>query len=212
MAYHSGGFKVGEARGKTKKGAPSDDIITLSQPWWANLIRPKISDSVTRVNDSTRVTIFGDSNSTRVMLKNMVTRLESRFSQNDSTRVKVIYAKSQSLWLTNPVCLHTMKWSFFGPVMINIGANFLFCLSSRVILHPKGQVFIACTEVDLRFSFHWGARRAQYRPTDTPSWSNQVFACRDNGSRPHTVTLSLFQMKWFKPYEYKSNAKTYSSI
>jgi len=29
----SGGFKVGGARGKTKKGGPSDDVIVLSQPW-----------------------------------------------------------------------------------------------------------------------------------------------------------------------------------
>jgi len=29
---NSGGFKVGGARGKTKKG-PSDDVIILSQPW-----------------------------------------------------------------------------------------------------------------------------------------------------------------------------------
>jgi len=35
------------------------------------------SDSVTRVNNSTRVTIFGDSDSTRVTLRNMVTRLVS---------------------------------------------------------------------------------------------------------------------------------------
>jgi len=28
----SGGFKVGGARGKTKKG-PSDDVIIISQPW-----------------------------------------------------------------------------------------------------------------------------------------------------------------------------------
>ena len=28
-----GGFKVGGARGKTKKGGPSDDVIILSQPW-----------------------------------------------------------------------------------------------------------------------------------------------------------------------------------
>ena len=47
------------------------------------------SDSVTRVNDSTRVTIFGDSDSTRVTLRKIVTRLESRFSQNDSTRVTI---------------------------------------------------------------------------------------------------------------------------
>jgi len=36
----------------------------------------KYSDSVTAGNDSTRVTIFGDSNSTRVTLRRMVTRLE----------------------------------------------------------------------------------------------------------------------------------------
>jgi len=47
------------------------------------------SDSVTRVNDSTRVTIFGYSDSTRVTLRKMVIRLESRFSQNDSTRITV---------------------------------------------------------------------------------------------------------------------------
>jgi len=35
------------------------------------------SDSVTRVNDSTRVTIFGDSDSTCVTLSKMVNRLES---------------------------------------------------------------------------------------------------------------------------------------
>jgi len=29
----SGGFKVGGALGKTKKGGPSDDVIILSQPW-----------------------------------------------------------------------------------------------------------------------------------------------------------------------------------
>jgi len=68
------------------------------------------------------------------------------------------------------------------------------------------------TEVDLRFAFHWGARRAQHRPIDTSSWSNQLFAYRDNGSRPHTITLSHFQMKWFKLFEHKSNAKIYSSI
>jgi len=53
--------------------------------------------------------------------------------------------------------------------MIKISANVLFCLSSRDMLYPKGQVFITCTEVDLRFAFHWGASRAQYRPIDTSS-------------------------------------------
>ena len=144
------------------------------------------SDSVTRVNYSTRVTIFGDFDSTRVTLRKMVTRLDSshvfhKMTRLESqsiklfeTRVRVIFAKSQSLWLTNPVCLHTKKWSFFSPVMITIGANFLFWLSSRVMLYPEGQVFITCTEVDLRFAFHWGSRRVQYRPIDTSSWSRYL--------------------------------------
>jgi len=41
---------------------------------------------VTRVNDSTRVAIFADSDSTQVTLRKMETRLESGFLQNDSTR------------------------------------------------------------------------------------------------------------------------------
>jgi len=66
------------------------------------------SDSVTRVNDSTRVTIVGYSDSTRVTLRKMAIRFESRFSQNDLTRFesqsmtrdsirfRVIFAKSLS--------------------------------------------------------------------------------------------------------------------
>ena len=54
------------------------------------------SDSVIRVNDSTRVTIFGESDSTRVTLKKMMTRLVSRFSQNDSTRVTVNNSRLES--------------------------------------------------------------------------------------------------------------------
>jgi len=149
--------------------------------------------------DSTRVTFLSE-------------WLDSSHNQLLETRVRVIFAKSQSLWSTNPVYLHTKKWSFFGPVMIKVGSNFLFRLSSRVMPYPKGQVFITCAKVELRFAFHWGARRAQYRPIDMSSWSNQVFAYRDDGCRPHTVALSLFQIKWFKLFKYKFNAKIYSSI
>ena len=194
----------------TQKWVDFDSIFWFDTFLW--FIWSEVSDSVTRVNDSTRVTIFCDSKSTRVTLRKIRTRVTFFTKWLESTRVRAIFAKSQSLWSTNPVCLHTMKWSFFGPVMIKIGENFLFWLSSRVMLYPKGQVMITCTKVDLRFAFHWEARRAQYRPIDTSSWSNQVFAYHDNGSRPHTVTLSLFQMKWFKLFEYKSNAKIYSSI
>jgi len=73
-----------------------------------------------------------------------------------------------------------------------------------------------------RQSYHLQAvlTRVKRRKADTNSEkvnnlktpSNQVFAYRDNGSRPRTVTLSLFQMKWFQLFEYKSNAKIYSSV
>jgi len=49
-----------------------------------NVLNLITSDSVTRV------TIYGDSDSTRVTLRKMVTQLKSRFSQNDSTRVTVV--------------------------------------------------------------------------------------------------------------------------
>ena len=136
------------------------------------------SDSVSRVNDSTRVTIFGDSDSTRVTLRKMMTRLESRFSQNDSTRVTINdssqshFCKISELLIDKPSLFAYKEMIIFGPVMIKIGANFLFWLSRRVILYPKGQVFITFTEVDPRFAFHWGARRAQCKPIDTSSWSN----------------------------------------
>jgi len=97
-------------------------------------------------------------------------RLESRFSRNDSTRVTINDSRHVSFMQNlrdsdrqTQFFLHTKKWSFLGPVMIKIGAKFLFWLSSRVILYPKGQVLTACTETDLRFAFHWVAWRAQCR-------------------------------------------------
>jgi len=114
------------------------------------LCRYASSDSVTRVNDSTRVTSFGDSDSTRVTLKKIVTRLDSSHSQWLETRVRVIFTKSLSSWWTNPVRLHTKKWGFFASVMIKIGENFLFWLSSCAMLHFKDQVSPTCVEADLR--------------------------------------------------------------
>jgi len=81
-------------------------------------------------------------------------------------------------------------------------------LSGCAMLHFKGQVSPPCVEVDLRLCFHWGVSRAQY--IDTLSWFNVVFAYRDHGSGPHTVTLSLFQIpvKWLKFSRFKSKPKT----
>ena len=46
------------------------------------------SGNVTRVNNSTGVTTFGDSHSTRVMLKKMVTRLDSSHVFHRMTRLE----------------------------------------------------------------------------------------------------------------------------
>ena len=76
----------------------------------------------------------------------MVTRLESHFSQNDSTRVTINDSRLESesflqnLWAPDEqvqyVCTQR-KWAFFASVMIKIGTNFLFWVSSRAILHFK---------------------------------------------------------------------------
>jgi len=130
-------------------------------------------------------------------------QLESQFM----TRDKVIFTKSLRFWWTNPVRLHTWN-EFFASVMIKIGGNFLFCLSSCAMLHFKDQVSPTCEEGDLRLFFHWGVSREQY--IDTLSWFNVVFAFRDHGSGPHTVTLNFFQIpvQWFKFFRFKSKPKT----
>jgi len=155
---------------------------------------------VTRVNDSTRL------ESWFVVTR---TRLESRWEKWwPKTRVRVLFTISLSSWWTNSVRLHTKKWAFYASVMINIGANFLFCLFSCAMLHFKDQVSPPCVEVDLRLCFHWEVGRAQY--IGTLSWFNVVLAYRDHGSGPHTVTLSLFQkpVKWLKLSGLKSKQKT----
>jgi len=133
---------------------------------------------------------YGTSDSvTRVTLRKMVTRLDSCFSQNASnhnqwveTRVRVIFTISLSSWWTNPDRLHTKKWAIFASVMIKIGGNFLFCLSSLAALHFKDQMSPTCKEGDLTLCFQWGVSKAQY--IDTLSWFNAVFTYRDHGSGP----------------------------
>jgi len=92
----------------------------------------KLTDVVTRVNNSTRVSNFGDSDSTRVTF--FTKWLGSCHNQCFETRVTVIFTKSQCPWWTNPVRLHTKKCAVFTSVMISICANFLFCLPSRALL------------------------------------------------------------------------------
>jgi len=72
-------------------------------------LRPPLvasSESMTRVNHSTRVTIFGGS-----------TRITFFIVWHDPNRVtingvRVIYKKSPRISLTNTVHLHTKKWAF----------------------------------------------------------------------------------------------------
>jgi len=92
--------------------------------WWLGLD----SSHVEKDGDSTRVTLFTE------WLEN---------------RVRIIFIKSLSFRWANPVRLHTKKWSFFASVMIKIGADFLFSMSSHAILHFKDQVSPTSTEVDL---------------------------------------------------------------
>jgi len=114
--------------------------------------------------------------------------------------------------MDKPSSFARKEGAFFASVMIKIGGNFLFCLSSRAMLHFKDQASPTCVKGDLRLCFHWGVSRAQY--TDTSSWFNVVFTYRDHVNGPHAVTLCLFQkpVKWFKLFRFKSKPKLYCKI
>ena len=84
-----------------------------------------------------------------------------------------------------PSSLAHKKWGFFASVMIKIGGNFLFWLSSGVMLHFKGQV--SYVEGDLAFTERWVGQNLL-----TPV----VFAYRNHDSGPHAVTLILFQIAY----------------
>jgi len=78
-------------------------------------------------------------------------RLESRFSQNDSSR-RHFYKIFEPL-MDKPNLFPHKDIAFFASVIIKIGANFLFWLSGRAMLHSKDQVFPTCIEADLRLCF-----------------------------------------------------------
>jgi len=108
------------------------------------------SDSVTRVIDSTWL----ESRWEKWLLHSShVTHRMTRLESQSMTRVRVIFTKSLSHWWTNPVHLDTKKWAFFASVMIKLGANFVFWLSSCSVLSLKDQLSPTCTEVDLTLWF-----------------------------------------------------------
>ena len=100
---------------------------------------PVCSDSVTRV------TIFGVSYSTRVLLRKLVTGFESRFSQNDSTQVTVNDSRLESesflqnFWVsgeqTQFVCTQRNEHFCFNDDQL--WHKFSVSLSSRAMLHFK---------------------------------------------------------------------------
>ena len=123
----------------------------------------------------------------------------NRLESQSMTRVRVIFTISLSSWWTNPVRLHTKKWAFFASMMIKIGANFLFCLSSFAMLHFKDQVSPPCVEVDLWFAF---MERSVGHNILTPyrgiciSWSWQWASCCDLESFPDTSkVIEAFQIQ-----------------
>jgi len=173
---------------------------------------PNGSDSVIQVNDSTRVT-----------LRKMVTWLESRFSQNDSTRLEsrsVTRDASQSHFYKISEFLMDKSTSFAHKEMS------IFCFSDDQDWRKFSVLSVwSCYAVFYRSSvpnLHRGRPETAFTEgsagrnilTDTLSWFNAVFAYRDRGGGPHTVTLSLFQMpvKWFNFFGFKSNQKLYCKI
>ena len=116
----------------------------------------------------------------------MVTQLVSRFTQNDSTWVTVNHSSQSYFYkipeflMDKPTSVAHKEKRIFAPVMIKIGANFLFRLSSHAMLHFEDQVHPTCTEADLRLFFNWGVSRAQH--IGTLSWFNVVFAVGTSSS------------------------------
>jgi len=94
---------------------------------WKN--PPGASDSMTRVNDSTQVKIFGDS--IRLTLRNdgESTRLESRFLPNDSTRVTFFtewFDSSHNQWLGSESFLQNLQTSDWQTQFICTQTNAFF--------------------------------------------------------------------------------------
>jgi len=118
----------------------------------------KTSDSVTRVNDSTRVT-----------LRKKVTRLDSshvfhrmaRLESQSMTRdlSQSHFYKFSEFLIDKPTSCALEKWAFFASVVIKIGANFQFCLSNCSMLHFKDQTPQLAQRLTWDFSFTEGSAR-----------------------------------------------------
>ena len=132
------------------------------------------SDSVTRVNDSKWVTLRKMVTQLKSFFHRM-TRLESQSMTRDTSQSH-FHKISEFLMDKTSSFAHKEMSIFFASVIIKIGGNFLFCLSSRAILHVKDHVSPTYIEGDLRLCFHWGVSRTQY--IDTLSWFKSSICIR----------------------------------
>jgi len=89
----------------------------------------KCSESVTGVSDSTRVTIFGDSDSTRFTLTKMVTRLESQSMTLDWSQ-SPFYKISEPLMDKPSSFTHTEMSTFLLQWWSKLAQ--IFCFASLV--------------------------------------------------------------------------------
>ena len=131
------------------------------------------SDSVIPVNDSTRVTLRNDGDSTRVTF--FTEWLDSSLKQWLMTKSESSLQTFQaSDWQTQFVC--TQNMSFFASVMIDIGANFLFwvCRHSGVMHHGGKAETLLFTE---------GPGPAGHNTSNTCWRFNVVFSYCDHGNR-----------------------------
>jgi len=77
-------------------------------------------------------------------------------SHNEWLESSNFYKISETL-MDKPSSFAHKETSIFASVIIKIGANFPFWLSSRAMLHFQDQVSPTCAEVDPRLCFHWGS-------------------------------------------------------
>jgi len=106
----------------------------------------------------------------------MLRRLESRFSLNGPTRVRVVFTKSPNISLTNSVNLHTKKWAILLQwrmiIMVAIFLLWLCLLTQCRYARFSRSGVPPNTEVELSVLFT--ECPATHSTLDTLSWFNVV--------------------------------------
>jgi len=138
-----------------------------------------------------------------------LTRLDSRFLPNASTRVTIndsrldresFFEKSPNIWLTNTVRLHTKNDLFVHQSWLILVQIFCFdCVSKWY-----------CFTVRFDFDFHWRASRAQYIKhiiavycSICILWSRLSTSCFYLESFPETNGFVFFRSKSYQKSYFK---------